>query len=116
MFTFRVFVDDKRLADSLKALRGIAHHLDAPQEVVNATKGPNGKLRQETGGSLIDMVINTVLKSGKDKVTMEELRHWTTAAGGNKESIYYVTTTLKERRVLSKMPGQRGVYRVLKPK
>jgi hypothetical protein len=114
MFTFRVFVDDKKLGDALRAVTGLATQVETPQPVVNAVKAKNGKLLAAGNGSLTEAFLAHLNKTKRPggQVTAKEMKEFVMKHGGAESSYSYVKSNLLLAKVL-KTTTIPGVYKVM---
>jgi hypothetical protein len=97
MFRVEFFVDDKKLADALRALAGKATGLNV-QPVINAA--PNGKA--ETSGGLLDMFGAWLGKTKIDNLTPFEIGQWLASQGYSKQSSSYLARNATKAGLLKK--------------
>jgi len=80
MFRIEVFVEDKRLADALRALAGIARGQPAVMPVANLVEG-GGKLKAATNGTLHAMFAAWLAKHKAESLAPADIREWIKATG-----------------------------------
>lgn len=130
MFRVEIFVDDRKLAECLRNLVGVA--VDHPKvEPVVGAEVRRGKIRQveptfmtsdepsEKGRGerkmppLPDQVWRLlILGTDKDDVTTSALSRLIIEAGGNPNSTAYVRKILCEQKLLIPVKGQQGVMTI----
>jgi hypothetical protein len=112
MFTFRVFVDDKKLGEALLAVTGIATQVETPQAVVNVVK-KNGRLQATGNGSMTEAFLAHLNKTKKvgGQVTAKEMKAFVKEYGGANSSYSNIKRNLCEAKVLKQVAT--GVYKIM---
>jgi hypothetical protein len=103
MFRVEFFCDDKKLAEALRALMGVAHGAPSVVPVVNAIKTGNG-LAAASGGSHVDRFI--VGLKGVDAFSGHEARKIAKAQGLNPASSNHFLKNAIARGVIRKAGGK----------
>src|SRR6478752_8784231 len=108
MFRVETFVDDKKLAQLLHALAGIAIGTPNIQPVANAT-AKGGKINA-TSDELCDLFKAYAKKHKLDKVKPADVRAFCKANGRAETSYGYVIKRLFECKMLKKHGTGTGMY------
>jgi hypothetical protein len=108
----RVFVDDKKLADVLRALSGKVHSMDPPQPVINATVR-GGKLSEATEGSLLSLFLAHIKKEKLKQVTLKDARRFLEGLGKSESSAGYVIKQAVMARALRRSKTVKHAYDVI---
>jgi hypothetical protein len=110
MFKIEIFVEDKKLAEALRGLVGLA--LEAPKvtPIVNA-KAHKGKVVAATNGDPIELFQKYARdKALKDSVTVKDLKGFASSIGRSATSYSHFLNKLVEANILKKhkIPGKKG--------
>jgi len=110
MFRIEIFVEDKKLAEALRGLVGLA--LEAPKvtPIVNA-KAHKGKVVAATNGDPIELFQKYAHDKGlKDEIKVNDFRDFTKAIGRSANSYSHFITKLVKANVIKKgrIPGKKG--------
>jgi len=79
MFRIEAFVEDKRLAEALRALTGIVRNQPSVMPVANLAEG--SELKAATNGSLYSMFEAFLDKSKAESLSPADIREWLKSCG-----------------------------------
>jgi hypothetical protein len=99
-----VIAEGKKLEYVLWALAGKVVSVSTPQPIVNAKQKPNGKLEQETSGTLYDQVVHALHK-GKPKpahINMAWVREFAEQRGFSPGSAKNMVDRLRREKLIRK--------------
>jgi hypothetical protein len=109
MFRIELFVEDKRLADTLRAVAGKTRGAPNVQPVVNAA--PNGKA--ETDGGLVGMFAAFLRKANIIELPPAHIGRWLEDHGFSKNTSSYLARRAVEAGILKKVGSSSATrYRV----
>jgi hypothetical protein len=80
MFRIEVFVEDKRLAEALRVLAGVARGQPSVMPVTNVAEG-GGKIKAATNGTSIAMFEAHLRKSKATDLGPQDIRNWLKSIG-----------------------------------
>ena len=115
MFRIVFQCDDRKLADALRGLTGIAIGSPEVQPVVNAAV-KNGKVIANGTGDMADLFTKFAKTKHLDKFTAPEMREFCTSIGRNPTSATYFANQLVKKGVVKKQhsgKGNKSVYYLL---
>jgi len=101
MFRIEAFVDDKRLAEALRALTGLAVGSPAVQPVVNGAK-KNGKVVAVSEGEIEDLFAKWVKSKRLTELTPTDAKAFIKSIGRSTGSYTYFMRQLIKKGVLKK--------------
>jgi len=111
MFRVNLFCEDKKLADVLRGLAGLAVGNPEVQPVVNAVH-KNGKIAAASG-SLVEQFASYVKQNKITKFTSAEMKEFTKLAGMSPSSRSYLVKQLQTAGAVKKHgAGQKTYYTV----
>lgn len=118
MFRIEAFIDDKQLAQALRALAGLARGQPSVTPVVNVHTKGKGAPKAKTNGSLLDMFEQYVrTREAGASLSPADIREWIKANGRQPSSMTYLATLAIKRRLLRRTGKSSMVrYVVTKPK
>jgi hypothetical protein len=90
MFKIEVFVDDKKLAEALRALAGLALGQPSVVPVVNAEHS-GGKIKAATNGSLLDMFHQHLTKTKTQSFRAADVKAFLKSVGKSEGSSNYLS-------------------------
>lgn len=112
MFRVVFFVENRKLGDSLEALKGLAHSMEPPQPMVNAEKDGKGKLKPSTrSGGLVDLAAKEMRNRVGATITSDDMKKLAVKHGGAEQSYWYITRGLLDMGLIKRT--ETGVYQVL---
>jgi hypothetical protein len=115
MFRIECFVDDKMLADALRALTGKVRGQPNVTPVVNAEVTKNGKIEAASDGSMLSMFTAFLQKNGHETVIPKQAQDWLESMGRSKLSSTYLLTQAVKAKVLRRRgTGSASTYIVRK--
>jgi hypothetical protein len=115
MFRIEFFVDDKKLAQALHGLLGIALGDPKITPVINAEAKKNGRIRQLTSGKLPDQFMHYLTSSKFDIVRPKDAIGWLTKHGFSKLSSSYMLKQCVNMGFLRKTGKSSGtVYHIIR--
>jgi hypothetical protein len=107
MFRIEAYVDDKKLAEALRALAGIVRGQPAVQPVANIEDN-SGKPKAASNGTTLAMFEKYIRTRKPDTVlTPNDLRHWLKTNGKSPASASSLATDAVKARLL-KRNGKTG--------
>jgi hypothetical protein len=112
MFRIEVFVEDKRLAEALLALAGLARGQPNVMPVANLAEGgkKNGELKAATSGTALAMLEAHLRKNKTTDLTPQDIRVWLKSVGRSSASASSLATEAVKHRLL-KRTGRTGNMR-----
>lgn len=102
MFRFAIVCDDKRLADTLRALTGLATIVEGPQPVVNA-KLRKGRLSAESNGQAVELFEQYLRKEKLDTITGRNAKAFLQSIGREPSSSSYLMKESAKAGLLQKL-------------
>src|SRR4249920_2361121 len=90
VFRIECFVEDKKLAEALRALAGLVRGQPSVAPVVNVSIKKNGKLEAESDGSLLGMFAQHLSLFKGDKIPPKQVQEWLEEQGRAKASSSYL--------------------------
>ena len=113
MFRIECFVDDRRLAEALRALTGLAVGSPAVQPVVNAAK-KNGAVVAAGRGDHPEMFLKYAKANKLDKFAATAMREYCLSHGMAATSYSYLAKQLVKAGVIKKSgKGTKATYTVV---
>lgn len=112
MFRIEAFVDDKRLAEALRALSGIARGQPTVLPVINVREDGTAA----TSGTLVAMFEAYLGKSKKTEITPDEIRAWLKSHGKSPASTAYLVKLAIQHHLLRRVGKSSGVKYIIIPK
>jgi hypothetical protein len=115
MFYVTFFVDDKKLAQTLINVSGVARDLKAVPAVNVAKK--NGKLTAMSSGKLIDMFAVVLQKEKAESINAEYARNFVLSAGRSTSSYSPLLKRAVEMGLLKKTgKSTKSAYQIVRKK
>jgi hypothetical protein len=115
MFRVEFFCDDKKLANAIRALTGLALGQPNIAPMINAEKTKNG-LKQETNGKLVGLFAAHLRKRKITQVKAGDVKSWLESQGNSALSYSYLLKQAKSAGVLKQTgTGSASVYTVIAP-
>jgi hypothetical protein len=90
-----VYVEDKKLADVLRALAGLVRGAPRPVPVLNAEPA-NSKIKANSGGNLIEVFADWMHKTNIQEFGSKDVQDWLVRHGRSKLSANYICKNLKK--------------------
>lgn len=107
MFKVEFFVEDKKLADSLRALAGLARGLPSVVPVVNVEEGHPSGLKPVTNGALLEAFGHHIAKF--DKFKPDDVREFLKSMGKSPGTAPYLVQKAMRARMLKRSGKGNGV-------
>jgi hypothetical protein len=115
MFRIEAYVDDKKLADVLRALTGITRGQPAVVPVVNVEEGGKGNPKAKTNGSLMAMFESHVGTLKQSDISPDDIRAFLKAHGRSESSMTYLATLAIKHKLLRRVGKSSNVrFRIIK--
>jgi hypothetical protein len=103
MFTFQVYVDDKKLAYVLWALAGHVIQMSPPQPVTNVVKGRNGLTAEVPSGDSVQRLEKWLAERKLKKVAALDIKQFCQEAGLSTTSYSNMITRAKAAGLLKRV-------------
>lgn len=100
MFRVEFFVDDKKLAEALRALVGISHGPPGVVPVVNAVKKDNGELVAKTNGGQKERWLAALADYKGKQFTGPQMRMLMKELGLNGDSASYLLSSARKNKLI----------------
>jgi hypothetical protein len=105
MFRVEFFVDDKKLADALRNVAGVARQLQVHPVVnveMNQSSGRAQALKAASNGGLLDMFGTYLARSNVEQLRPKEIAEWLGKNGFSKQSASYLGRHAVEAGMMKK--------------
>jgi hypothetical protein len=103
MFRIEAFVDDKRLAEVLRALTGITRGQPSVIPVVNVEEGGKGMPIAATNGSLVAMFESHIGTLKQSDIGPDDVRAFLKAHGKSEASMTYLANLAIKHKLLRRV-------------
>lgn len=94
MFKIECFVEDKRLAEALKALAGVVRGMPSVVPVMNVEDERTGLKAKSNGSNLIQVFADHVVSDKITSFTPKDVQAWLVKQGRSKLSSNYICKNL----------------------
>jgi hypothetical protein len=116
MFKIEAFVEDKRLAEALRALAGLIRGQPSVVPVVNAVHH-HGKVKAKSNGALLDMFSQHLTESKLDNFNATKAKEFLKASGRSPSSSNYLLRQAVQAKLIKRSgKGSASIYHVLPKK
>jgi carbon monoxide dehydrogenase subunit G len=115
MFRIEAFVDDKKLAEALRALAGLARGMPSVMPVSNVVERGKGKPKAKTDGSLVSMFESHLGTLKQSDIRPDDIRAFLKAHGKSAASMTYLATMAIKHKMLKRVGKSSNVrYTIIK--